>query len=230
MFSMFSTERWADLYKAQLIMTNGMNIENWGFPCLFFDSKFNTLLQKNYMQINSITGEYFHIFSFIDPPEKLINNRLTLLNERWEKKEINYDFYMKLREELHKMKYRPTTSNQNIDYEREIIREEIIRAYRGEIDSISQIDIIVFDINSLQSDSKEINAYIINTTFTENDLMKMLEFINKISKYSKEIYFDNIDGKFERILDKLTTEGIKMNYKRIAGNLLNIMKNIKGIF
>ena len=170
MFSMFSSEKWAKLYRAQLTLANGIDPKDWGYSCLFFDDKFNTLLRKKYAELNDITGSHFHIFSFVEPSRVLINSRIAQLNSMDETGEIDKAVYDELKNCLEKLKL--DRKDQDLDHERQLIRKEIQKA--NELTSIEadHIDIILFDLKSIKDNSYEIPAIILNTGFREDEQEK----------------------------------------------------------
>lgn len=105
-------------------------------------------------------------------PEKLLNNRLTMLNQWYGAKQIDLDLYEELRDEIDRMKIERTTSEENIDSETEMIREEIVKAYKGELAFFSQIDIVVFDTNAIRNGEKELMPKLSIHLFKKSNMMK----------------------------------------------------------
>lgn len=225
MFTVFTREFCSELIESQLNTIKKERINNWGFPCLFFDDKFNNFFSNKYMQLNIISGYHFHVFSFANPPQDLINNRLMMLNEKCKDNENNQKIFESLRDELIEMKQRPAYNNCDLRRERDRIRKQIIDAYQTELDYSDEMDIIIFDMNAIHESSQFIDAYIINTDFDERDDENMLNFIVKLSRFSKEVFLDDQDHKFERILNRLNKEKINMKHIKIRGDLLKFFQN-----
>ena len=204
-----------------------MIFKNWGFTCLFFDSKFNRLISNNYDRLDTITGN-FHMFTFVDPSPRIVNARIKMLKDRYMVGDICLSDFSDLKHELEMVKLKRVKA-QDIDSEREIMRQELLRVYDGEIDILDEIDIVVFDLKAISDESDFVDVHVISTSFKENDIEGMMRFIKKLSEFSREVHLSDNEVDYNDFIKKIKFEGMKIAGVKVIGGLLRTIMNLKSL-
>jgi hypothetical protein len=69
MFFFALSHDWADFMAMQMAVSSGSaDPKDWGYACLCIGDRLEEAIRRHYLEIDRLTGQHLHVFSFVRPP------------------------------------------------------------------------------------------------------------------------------------------------------------------